>query len=103
MSLRTDVMIGSYIIYMGEQNDDAYRAWHLDAMKPLEPFTVGQYWGDSDQANREVKTLTDHAWARLQQIRAKRDPDGLIASIRAAVPKARLAAAAGDAAASLTS
>lgn len=45
MSLRTDVMIGSYIIYTGEQNDDAYRAWHLDAMKPLEPFTVGQYWG----------------------------------------------------------
>jgi hypothetical protein len=79
MSLRTDVMIGSYIIYTGEQNDDAYRVWHLDAMKPLEPFTVGQYWGDSDQANRKVKTLTDYAWARLQQIRAKRDPDGLFA------------------------
>jgi hypothetical protein len=44
-----------------------------------EPFTVGQYWGDSDQANRKVKTLTDYAWARLQQIRAKRDPDGLFA------------------------
>jgi FAD/FMN-containing dehydrogenase len=79
MSLRTDVMLGSYIIYQGEQNDDAYRAWHLAAMKRLEPFTVGQYWGDSDQTQREVKTLTDDAWARLQQIRAKRDPNGLFA------------------------
>jgi FAD/FMN-containing dehydrogenase len=79
MSLRTDVMLGSYIIYEDEQNDEAYRAWHLDAMKALEPFTVGQYWGDSDQTRREVKTLTDDAWARLQQIRARRDPNGLFA------------------------
>ena len=79
MSLRTDVMLGSYLIYEGAQNDEAYLAWHLDAMKRLEPFTVGQYWGDSDQTRREVKTLTDDAWARLQQIRAKRDPRGLFA------------------------
>jgi hypothetical protein len=39
MSLRTDVMLGSYIIYEGAQNDEAYSAWHLDAMKRLEPFT----------------------------------------------------------------
>jgi hypothetical protein len=79
MSLRTDVMLGSYIIYEGEQNDEAYRAWHLEAMKALEPFTVGQYWGDSDQTVREVKTLTDDAWARVQRIRAERDPNGLFA------------------------
>jgi hypothetical protein len=77
MSLRTDVMLGSYLIYEGEQNDQPYREWHLDAMKRLEPFTVGQYWGDSDQTRREVKTLTDDAWARLQQIRATRDPNSL--------------------------
>jgi FAD/FMN-containing dehydrogenase len=79
MSLRTDAMLGSYIIYEDEQNDEAYSAWHLEAMKPLEPFTIGQYWGDSDQTRREVKTLTDDAWARLQQIRSERDPNGLFA------------------------
>jgi FAD/FMN-containing dehydrogenase len=77
MSLRAEVMLGSYIIYEGEQNDQAYSAWHADAFKRLEPFTVGQYWGDSDQTQREVKTLTDDAWTRLQQIRAERDPSGL--------------------------
>ena len=79
MSLRTDVMLGSYLIYEDEQNDEPYSVWHLDAMKRLELFTVGQYWGDSDQTRREVKTLTDDAWARLQQIRATRDPNGLFA------------------------
>ena len=32
-----------------------------------------------DQTRREVKTLTDDAWARLQQIRARRHPNGLFA------------------------
>src|SRR5712691_2397264 len=80
MSLRTDLMIGSYVIYEHERDDEAYRRWTLDAMRPLEPFTVGQYWGDSDQLHREVKTLTDEAWARLQEIRAARDPDGVFAN-----------------------
>ncbi len=31
------------------------------------------------QTRREVKTLTDDAWARLQQIRATHDPNGLFA------------------------
>jgi hypothetical protein len=78
MSLRGEVMLGSYIIYEDEQNDDSYGAWHLDALKPLEPFTIGAYWGDSDQTQREVKPLTDDAWARLEQIRSERDPSGLL-------------------------
>jgi hypothetical protein len=77
MSLRGEVMLGSYVIYEGEQNDQAYSAWHADSFRPLQPFTIGAYWGDSDQTQREVKTLTDGAWARLQQIRAERDPSGL--------------------------
>ena len=28
-SLRTDVMLGSYLIYEDEQNNEAYSAWHL--------------------------------------------------------------------------
>jgi hypothetical protein len=39
----------------------AYRAWLSSAMADLEPFSVGQYWGDSDQQNREVRCLTDES------------------------------------------
>lgn len=77
MSLKTEVMIGTYVIYDDPANDDAHQRWLLSAMEDLEPITVGQYWGDSDQQNRRVKCLTDANWARLQQVKAHRDPDGL--------------------------
>lgn len=75
MSLRTDLMVGAYIIYANPEDDEHYRQWALDAMKPLEPYTVGQFWGDSDQEHREVKCLTDAAWSRLQVVRQAWDPD----------------------------
>ena len=39
--------------------------------------SVIKFLGDSDLARRQVKVLSDDAWARLQEIRAVRDPDGL--------------------------
>ena len=46
-------------------------------MADLEPVTVGQYLGDSDLSRRQVRFMSDEAWARFQSIRAARDPDGL--------------------------
>jgi hypothetical protein len=76
-SLMTELMVGVYIIYEDAASDDAYRDWSLGAMAELDPLTVGQYWGYSDQQLRQVKVLTDDAWSRLQEIRAQRDPDGV--------------------------
>ena len=75
MSLETDLMVGAYVIYDDPAKDEEYRNWFLEAMNRLNPYSIGQYWGDSDQLNREVKCLTDEAWARVQEIRAVRDPD----------------------------
>lgn len=74
MTLQTDIVVGAYVIYADEADDELYREWSLRAMGELEPYTVGQYWGDSDQQHREVKCLTDAAWTRLQEIRDRRDP-----------------------------
>jgi hypothetical protein len=46
-------------------------------MADLEPVTVGQYLGDSDLSRREVRFVSDDAWARLEEVRAARDPDRL--------------------------
>ena len=46
-------------------------------MADLEPVTVGQYLGDSDLSRRQLRFMSDDAWARLQRIQADRDPDGL--------------------------
>lgn len=75
-SLQTELMIASYVIYPDESDDTAYRNWSTAAMKHLEPFTAGQYWGDSDQQHRHVKCVSDSTWRRLDEIRVNRDPDG---------------------------
>ncbi|MCI4644393.1 MAG: FAD-binding oxidoreductase [Hyphomonadaceae bacterium] len=80
MDLGTDLCVGAYIIHEADSASDKLRNWLRDAMGELEPYTVGQNWGDSDQTFREVKCLTDASWARFQKIRAARDPDGVFHS-----------------------
>jgi hypothetical protein len=75
MSLRGECMIGAYVIYDSQEDDDKYHQWLQEAMQPMQPYSIGQYWGDSDQTFREVKCLTDEAFLRLEEIRKVRDPD----------------------------
>lgn len=79
MSLTTELMVGTYVIYEIGDADERLKNWLQGAMAPLESNTLGQYWGDSDQLHREVKCLTDASWLRAQNIRLARDPDGVFA------------------------
>jgi hypothetical protein len=42
----------------------------------MEPVTVGQYLGDSDFLNRQVRFMSDENYQRLERIRRDRDPVG---------------------------
>lgn len=75
--LRTGLIVGSYVIYDDAANDDVLARWLGMTMRNLEPYTSGQYWGDSDQLHREVKCVTDDVWERYEVICATRDPDGV--------------------------
>ena len=77
MDLGTDLCVGAYIIHEAEGASETLRGWLRGAMGELEPYTVGQNWGDSDQTFREVKCLTDASWERYQKIREVRDPEGV--------------------------
>jgi FAD/FMN-containing dehydrogenase len=81
-SLQTEVYVSTYTVSAHEgddaEGDDAVRrAWVDEQFRRLEPVTAGQYLGDSDLSHRQVKFLADDNFARLQKIRAERDPDGL--------------------------
>lgn len=76
-SLQSEIYLASYVLWEDEADDDRCRGWLDEVMTDLEPVTVGQYLGDSDLARRQVKFMSDDSWARLQEIRAERDPDGL--------------------------
>jgi hypothetical protein len=76
-SLQSEVYLASYVCWEDAADDERCLTWLADAMADLEPVTVGQYLGDSDLSRRQLRFLSDEAWARFQEIRAQRDPDGL--------------------------
>jgi FAD/FMN-containing dehydrogenase len=74
LSLQTDVYVAAYIVYRDVAHDAEIRRWTDAAMAKMQPVTVGQYLGDSDLTNRQVKFMGDEAFARLQTVRAAWDP-----------------------------
>lgn len=78
-SLQSEIYLASYVLWEDPADDERHLAWLRAAMADLEPVTAGQYLGDSDLSRRQVRFMTDDAWARLQEVRARRDPEGLFA------------------------
>jgi FAD/FMN-containing dehydrogenase len=76
-SLQSEIYLAAYVPWDDPADDERHQAWLAAAMAELQPVTVGQYLGDSDLSRRQLRVLTDDAWARLQEIRARRDPDGV--------------------------
>jgi hypothetical protein len=81
-SLQTDAYVATYLVDAAESAGDgardlANRAWLNQAMATAQPVTAGQYLGDSDMGNRQLRFLGDEQFARLQQVLRHRDPGGL--------------------------
>lgn len=76
-SMQTSGYVATYLVSEDESRDDENRAWLNSAMAGAQSVTVGQYLGDSDMTNRQVKFMADDNFARLQQIIAERDPANL--------------------------
>jgi FAD/FMN-containing dehydrogenase len=76
-SMQSEAYVATYLVDDDESRDAANREWLNGAMRTARPVTVGQYLGDSDMTNRQLRFLGDDQFARLQSIIAARDPDGL--------------------------
>jgi FAD binding domain len=71
---------GPWTIWQDEADDEANRAWHRKTVALLRPFTVGNYIGETDIVelpSRVPGCFSPAHWHRLQEIRAKHDPDQL--------------------------
>jgi FAD/FMN-containing dehydrogenase len=77
LSLQTEVYCASYVVYKSAKQDAPLRLWLSERMREMEPFTVGQFLGDSDQSSRQVQFMGEAPWLRLQQIRAEYDPGSM--------------------------
>jgi len=76
-SVQSEIYTATYVVYEDAAEDAAHAAWLAERMAELQPVTAGQYLGDSDLACRELRVLGDAQFARLQEIRATRDPHRL--------------------------
>jgi hypothetical protein len=80
-SVEGNVYVATYLVYSDEADDEKYRARvHARTAAIARDGGIGVYLGDTDFTRRPDRFLSDQNFHRLQQIRANRDPDGLIAS-----------------------
>ncbi len=75
--LQSEIYFSAYTVWEDEADDDRMIAWTTDAVTQMEPWTVGQYIGDSDFGRRPVKFMSDEHFARLRTIAGTWDPQGV--------------------------
>ena len=79
-SVEGNVYVATYLIYPDAEDDARYRARVHDRTAAIaRDGGVGVYLGDTDFTGRQDRFLTPEHYARLEEIRARRDPDGRIA------------------------
>lgn len=77
LSLHTDIYFAAYLVAEDEKQVEQCLSWIEDRATRLEPVKAGIYLGDSDLTRRPAQFMSDAAYARLQKIRADRDPAGM--------------------------
>ncbi len=71
---------GIWAIWEKPEDDSVNMKWQDEAMAILKPFTHTHYIGETDivqDPSRIINSYTPEKWKRLEQIRAKYDPEGL--------------------------
>ncbi len=75
-----DCYLGCYAIWDKEEDDDINYKWLEDAIPLMEPFAKGHYVNEVEprfNPDRIRQCFSAEAWSRLEQLRAKYDPDGV--------------------------
>lgn len=75
-SLQSEAYTATYMCFEDSNRDIEYRQWLNAQLVRAQPITLGQYLGDSDMTNRQLRIKSDANWSRLQEIVAERDPEG---------------------------
>ncbi|MBL5972679.1 MAG: FAD-binding oxidoreductase [Candidatus Leucobacter sulfamidivorax] len=85
-SLHTDAYVAAYTVYDDPADFARNRAWVTEVYEHAQPVTAGQYLGDSDMTNRQLKFMAPENWERLQGVIRDRDPEGRFARYLASDP-----------------
>jgi FAD/FMN-containing dehydrogenase len=79
-SLEANVYCATYTIWDDAARDAEMLGWLDEQMQRWETVSEGVYLGDSDLYRRPDRFMSDQNFARLEGLRAQRDPDRLFCS-----------------------
>jgi FAD/FMN-containing dehydrogenase len=79
-SIEANVYLATYVIFKDAADDDKYRRWVHERTAELAVHGEGVYLGDTDFTARADRFMSEANYARLEEIRAVRDPDGMFCS-----------------------
>jgi FAD/FMN-containing dehydrogenase len=79
-SLEANVYLATYVIFADPADDDRYADWVHSRTRELAQVGCGAYLGDTDFQRRHDRFLSDDAYRRLGEVRAKWDPGGVFCS-----------------------
>ncbi len=75
-SVEDEVYIALYGGWMDEADDDRYDDWATSLARELEPLASGIQLSDENLGRRPARFATDANMARLDEVRARWDPEG---------------------------
>ena len=79
-SIEGHAYIATYAIWADPADDERHRSWVVEHTRGLAELGKGVYLGDTDFTRRSDRFLSAENFARLEEIRARRDPDGRFCS-----------------------
>lgn len=81
-SMYARTFVAAYAMWESAETDDANLAWLPSAMARFDDRATGHYVAETDLGaaeSRARRSFSGDAWTRLQQLRRRIDPDGLMA------------------------
>jgi FAD/FMN-containing dehydrogenase len=79
-SLEANVYLATYVIFTDPADDERYAEWVHSRTGELARTGCGVYLGDTDFQRRTDRFVSDDAYRRLGEVRARWDPDGVFCS-----------------------
>ncbi|MBT2271790.1 FAD-binding oxidoreductase [Rhodococcus qingshengii] len=90
-SIFPEISVQVYAAYEDGDRDEEMRSWHRRSIDTIEPFSIGAgYVGDSSLFDRPMAIISPTSAVRLEQLRAKYDPEGRFFAYPTPLPAARL-------------
>jgi FAD/FMN-containing dehydrogenase len=75
-SVEDPIYIALYASWKDPADDPAYAGWPADRMREMEELATGIQLADENLVARPARFVSDESLRRLDEIRARRDPDG---------------------------